>query len=627
MNRRLKLEKLREKAGTAFLIMALVIVMAGRVTAAPEDIIDDTRTASLTIHKYDLTAAENDNTDLSIFTANGERDTDAEQALKNYVIEGVEFSYVRVGSIHTESIEGTVKLMYDIPYRLEDVLGLEDSRGDHRHTSDELNSALKNVLTDNTAGKNSLEEYIQSASGKTAMMLTGEDGVTEATGLPLGLYLLVETKVPANVHTTVDPFFVSLPMTDENGERWLYDVDVYPKNQTDIPDLDKLVRQSDDAALYQKPEYGDTATASEGDRMDYIFVSHLPKITTEATWLTEYTFVDRMEKGITYNRDAAVYFYDNEADARANNTQKAVKSWPHGSSKFQEIYEVSGSEYSQMTVAPSAAGLKEINPDLSGHWIVVSYSGTVNSDATPVLGDTGNTNDVKLTWKRTCMDYTDTLEDRARVYTFGINLKKEFSGTSKAGDAEKVQFVIQNQTDGHYVTARRSSAGLYYVTDGSKGADESDATVFSPASDGKMVVNGLEADTYVLTEIHSPDGFSLLKEPITITITSTTDEFIPSQTTLYDITDMANNPHSKLIETPGRRASAVVDGKTAAMSGDEAGAVQSANARVDMTVVNTPSFTLPATGGTGTLLFTLAGCGMAFAGVVVATKKSRRRES
>ena len=85
------------------------------------------------------------------------------------------------------------------------------------------------------------------------MPLTDGNGVTRATGLPLGLYLVVETKVPANVNTTVDPFFVSLPMTNDSGDYWFYDVDVYPKNQTDIPNLDKLVRQNDDAALYNKP--------------------------------------------------------------------------------------------------------------------------------------------------------------------------------------------------------------------------------------------------------------------------------------------------------------------------------------------------------------------------------------
>lgn len=608
------------------LVMAFAVVPAVNGMAAPEDIIDTGRTASLTIHKYDLTAATDDGIDVTQFTANGERDESAEQRLQNYVIEGVEFTYVRVGSINTESMGGNVKLLYDIPVQLEAALGIPDSRGDHKHTSDELNTALKTVLTDNTAGKNTLEEYIQTASGKIAMPLTDENGVTKATGLPLGLYLVVETKVPANVNTTVDPFFLSLPMTNDSGDYWFYDVDVYPKNQTDIPDLDKLVRQNDDAALYNKPEYADIATASEGDRVDYIFVSHLPKITSEASYLVEYTFVDRMDRGITYNRDAAFYFYDNETDARANNTQNAVKAWAHGASQFQEVYEGSNSDYNQMTVAPTREGLREINPGLSEHWIVVAFSGTVNSDATPVLGDAGNTNDVKLTWRRTSMDYADTLEDRARVYTFGINLKKEFNDGSQAGDATKVQFVLQNQTDGHYVTAKRDSAGLYYVTDADKGAAEEDGTVFSPAADGTMIINGLEANTYVLTEIHTSDGYSLLKEPITIDIVCTVDDFTPSRTTLYDIADMAGNPHKKMIEVPGERACATVDGKATNMSTDTVENVQSANARVDMTVVNTPGFTLPKTGGTGTILFTLAGCATAFAGIVIATKKSKKQE-
>ena len=626
MKKKSRKNRLIKKTGMVLLFAVMSVIPVRCVTAAPEDIIDTAKTASLTIHKYDLTAATHDGVEVSSFVANGEKNTEAEEALQNYVIEGVEFTYVRVGDINTESVGGSIKLLYDIPPQLENALGIRDDRGDHKHTSDELNYALKNILTNNTSGKNTLESYIQSASGKTAMPLTGADGITSATGLPLGLYLLVETKVPANVNTTVDPFFVSLPMTDESGDRWMYDIDVYPKNQTDIPDLDKLVRQDDDAELYSRPEYNDIATASEGDKVDYIFVSHLPKITSTSTYLTEYTFVDKLDKGITYNRDAAIYFYDNEADARANHTENAVKTWAHGSSFFQETYEGSGSEYSQMTVAPTREGLKEINPGMSEHWLVVAYSGTVNSDATPVLGDSGNTNDVKLTWKRTSMDFTDTLEDRARVYTFGLNLKKKFSDGSKAGDATKVQFVLKNDTDGHYVTAKKASAGIYYVTDGEKGKTESDGTVFSPSSDGTMLINGLEADTYILTEIHTSDGYSLLKEPVTITITSTTDNFTPSQTTLYDILDITNNPHKKMIETAGKRASASVDGKDTGMSEDNAGNISSSNARVDVTVVNTPSFTLPATGGTGTLLFTLAGCGAAFLGVMVITKKSKKTE-
>lgn len=594
------------------------------VAAAPNDIIDTTRSASVTIHKYDMTAATEDGIDIYQYTANGKKDTDAETTLKDYVIEGVEFTYVKIGDIHTENANGTVKILYDIPTALETALGMSDSRGDHKHTSDELNKSLSDTLTDNTAGKNTLENYIVSASGSTRMPLTKADGTTSATGLQLGLYLFVETKVPANVHTTVDPFFVSLPMTDNEGDDWFYDVDVYPKNQTNIPDLDKLVRQHDDAELYGKAEYGDIATGSEGDVMDYIFVSHLPKITSEATYLTQYTFVDKLDKGLTYNKDVAIYFYNYEADARANNTANAIKSWGHGSSAFEETYEGSNSDHNQMTISPTREGLKEIDPTLSQCWLVVSYSATVNSDATPVLGDAGNTNDVTLTWKRTSMDYMDTLEDRCRVYTFGLNIKKEFTDSDTKGDPTKVQFVLKNETDGHYIVAKKTEDGVYYVTDASKGAKEEDGTVFSPNGSGKLIINGLEADTYVLTEIHTSSGYALLKEPITVEIKCTADDFTPSKTTLYDTKDINGNAHKKMIEVQGERASALVNGENTNMSVDVVKNVNSTNARVDMTVVNTSTFTLPQTGGYGTLLFTLAGCAVALAGVVILLKKSKK---
>ena len=594
------------------------------VMAAPNDIIDTSRSASVTIHKYDMTAATNDGIDIYQYTANGKKDAAAESTLQDYVIEGVEFTYARIGDINTESVNGNVKVLYDIPPALEAALGISDSRGDHKHTSDELNQALSDTLVNNTAGKNTLENYIVSANGATRMPLTKADGTTSATGLQVGLYMFVETKVPANVHTTVDPFFISLPMTDNEGDNWFYDVDVYPKNQTNIPDLDKLVRQHDEAVLYSKPEYADIATGSEGDVMDYIFVSHLPKITSEATYLTQYTFVDKLDKGLTYNKDAAIYFYNNEADARANNTANAIKTWSHGSAAFEETYEGANSEWNQMIISPTREGLKEIAPGLSQCWLVVAYSATVNSDATPVLGDAGNTNDVKLTWKRTSMDYADTLEDRCRVYTFGLNITKEFTNSQTKGDATKVQFVLKNETDGHYVTAKKTEDGIYYVTDATKGAEEKEGTVFSPNGSGKLIINGLEANTYVLTEIHTSAGYALLKEPITVDIKCTVDDFTPSQTTLYDVKDITANQNKNMIEVNGDRASATVDGDNTAMSVDAVKNVTSTNARVDMTVVNTSTFELPQTGGYGTILFTLAGCAVAFAGVLVLCRKSKK---
>lgn len=646
-----------KKVGMATLAAAMTAAPAINVFAAPEDIIDTTKVGSLVLHKYDTTAAEEDGvyTPGVTFTANGHADSAAEETLADYVIEGVEFTYLKVGDISTETVNGKIEVMYDIPAELQTILGLTTDRTDNKYTSTDINNALKNILTDNTTSKNKLEEYIQSTNGAVAMDLTNEKGVTSASNLPLGLYLLVETKVPANVHTTVDPFFVSLPMTENDGSAWFYNVEVYPKNQTNIPDIDKLVRQHDDVAL-NKPEYKDTATTSEGEQNDFIITSHLPKITSESSYLTKYEFVDTLSKGLSYNKDAKIYFYDNETDAKANNTEKAVVSWDEGE-YFSTTYVDGDGAESTADFVISDAGLAQINPNYSEMWIVIAYSTTTHTDTSMVLGDKGNPNDVDLIWRRTSMPYEDTIEDRSKLFSYGLDITKKFKATSdsaKDGDATKVQFSLQNKSDGHYVTAKCVD-GVYYVTDATKGSAESEGTAFSPQSDGSLIIKGLEADTYVLTEIQTCDGYTLLKEPITIVINSTEDDITPSHTTLYDKKDIEAN--AKVVtDILSTKASATVDNSAAEMlsenldsnsSSDDTdepetdsdvvvnaeetpdtsdNATISTNAYVKMEVTNTSTFTLPNTGGAGTIAFTVAGCAVAFAGVAVATKGKKKKE-
>lgn len=653
----MKYNAIAKKLSMTTLAAAMLAAPAVNVFAATDVTIDTNRVGSLTIHKYDITAATAKGFDMNKYKSNGKQNAQAEDELKNYKIEGVEFTYMRVGDISTESVGGKIEVMYGIPVELEKILGLTDTRGDHKHSSKEVFDAMKNILLNNTQSKNKLEDYVMTGYGHTAMPMTDENGVSTATNLPIGLYLIIETKVPANVNTTVDPFFVSLPMTDEEGAHWFYDVHVYPKNQTNIPDIDKRVRQHDDVG-YGKPEFLDTATSSEGEVVDYIVTSHMPKITSKATFLTKYTFVDTIAKGLTYNRDLSIYFYDNEADAKANNTGAAVSHWDVDSEYFRSSYNAASEKASQCTVQMTELGLKQINgyssdtqveTNYSGLWMVLSYSATVNADASPILGDFGNNNDVNLTWRRTNMDKDDRLEDKCRVFSYGLNILK----TAETADGmdpfvpTDVRFSLKNATDGHYIVARQSKAGsgIYYVVDASKktvGADGLDeegardaATAFTPADDGTLIINGLEANDYILTETHTSKGYNLLKDPIKISIHQTQDEFVPSKTTLYDIVEIENNPNKKCIETNGDRAHAEVDGSVTEMEADKftadnkpvsGNATVSTNARVKLNIVNTPStiVQLPATGGAGTIAFTVAGCTVAFAGVMVATRKNKK---
>lgn len=590
----MKQRHILKSIGAMAMAAAMAATMMVSVSAAPSDIIDTSKTGSLTIHKYDLTAAEAAGVDVSGYQNNGEVDAEAAAELANYAIAGVEYTYIRVGDINTSSENGEIKLLYDTPDELETVLDLEDTRNNNNYTSDEINQALADLMTDNTAGKDALFDYFEAASGKTAMDLTDSTGMTSDSEMELGLYLVVETKVPANVHTTTDPFFVSLPMTDETGDEWFYDVNVYPKNQTETEQVDKLVKQHDDTdAAYQ-----DIATGSIGDQMDYTFVTKLPKITDQATYLTQYQFADIIQEGLTYNKDFTIYIYGNRTDAEANATSAAIATWQQGQGNFTVTY---ANEDKNATIALTEAGLAAINPAYSEYYMVVSYSCVINNEA--VLGDASNPNDVTLSYSRTNTADIETVTDTAKVFSYGINLEKTFSG--QVGNPENVQFVLQNQTNGHYITAVAASAGVYNVTDNNKSSDEANATKFSPNADGSLIINGLEADTYVLTEIHTDAGFSLLKEPMTIVINQTIDEIIPSTNTLYDST----TEDTPVVVNNGDRASATVDGSAANMSSDDT----SANAYVDMVVVNTPTFVLPQTGGNGTLIFTLAGCGIALA--------------
>lgn len=251
------------------LCLALVLCFGSTISVSAAEVagatIDETQKGSLTIFKYDLTNSENDGVWDSSYVSTGVADeSGVNETMKNYALEGVEFSFVKVADIvqFTESTADTrTDSHVEVLYAIDKVqgadflkaLGLEN--GAQRYTNadaldadkyfyqtDVLIQALSTALIANsTMVKNAMEQYI-AAVGGTAMPLTDSFGKTKAENLALGLYLIVETKVPENVVSTTDPFLISLPMTSVNGtnatdggSRWIYDVTVYPKNQTAIP--------------------------------------------------------------------------------------------------------------------------------------------------------------------------------------------------------------------------------------------------------------------------------------------------------------------------------------------------------------------------------------------------------
>lgn len=66
----------------------------------------------------------------------------------------------------------------------------------------------------------------------TSEGLTDKNGTVTFSGLELGFYVVIETTVPDAVTTPMKPFLLSVPMTTTDGSDWLYDIHVYPKNET-----------------------------------------------------------------------------------------------------------------------------------------------------------------------------------------------------------------------------------------------------------------------------------------------------------------------------------------------------------------------------------------------------------
>ena len=616
---------------------AVAVTMGLSAFAAPVDeaTIDRNRKGSLSVYKYDITSAEKD----GVWTTDGYQSTgvydetgvnnilgnpDKPKVLPNgdtsygYAVKGVEFTYKKVAEISTFSNHGIVSNLFgfeaeeteetmlrsiglNFEDRVKETDAVVNGKQMYYFTSDTLMKAVTDSLADDPIGvKNALETYVKN-NGGTAMEETDSYGHTEATNLDLGLYLVVETKVPEYVTTTVAPFLVSLPMTAVNGSnaadggtRWIYDVTVYPKNTTSSPNLEKTVRESKadtDTTDDISDGYAQTATGSAGDIMEYQIVSTLPAITSTASYLTEYIFADTLSEGLAYRKnDLLIEWYKDREF-----TEKMTE-WNEASGKFTVAY-----EENTMTVTMTETGLAEINPVYSGCTMRITYAAVINSEDTVVCGDAGNSNEVVLIWKRTNTDYYDTLKDDCHVYTYAIDLTKKFADNN--GDFSKVSFVIQNDTDGYFVQAKLIG-DVYYVT--GRAADQADATVFVPTDNGKVVVKGLEDDAYSITETTTDNGYRLLKEAVQVVITAEESDDICSVCLEKTLT-----------------ASATVDGTSVSMTADG----DSASAVVPLTVINHRKTLIPGTGEAGNLLFTIGGIALAAVSFMILVYTRKKKEN
>lgn len=259
----------------------------------------------------------------------------------------------------------------------------------------------------------------------------------------------------------------------------------------------------------------------------------------------------------------------------------------------------------------------------AGEKLVITYTATVSNDA--VVGGKGNSNNAKLTYTNKINTHdspaapsTNTIEDSAVMYSFGIKVVKTAengttalpgvvfdlyreakTGETSIVDAETVKKAGLDSTKSWILVKSGLTTNASGIIDTS---DSNNATNYT---------HGLANGDYYLVETKTVDGYNLLTKPVKVKldVTATTTW---QKTNVYDASGNLVK-HGTVTKTTFTHTS----------NNGDATKTELAVAKV----VNRKGFTLPVTGGFGTLLFSGIGVLLVLAGVGVLfslKKKSNR---
>lgn len=466
------------------------------------------------------------------------------------LLQNVEFAYVKVGDrVQVDTAEGKSSKT-EIQYKVTDgkfleAIGIDKTKASANFTQTELNNAIKTHKNDTIKF---VKENAGNANKKSTVKTTGE---AKFEGLSLHkLYVFAETDATNAVlasdgKTKVNVTKVSVPFLVSLP---FTGNDGKPVTALKVYPKNSTGEDTIDKKIVEDDGEKASTTANIGDTINYKVTYSIP---VGENGLESLVVTDTMSKGLTFVNNA-----DNikvlNGDVVVDKTMYTVNANKDNSTNVTTITITFDSDNYCKKLAPNTT------PNFT-----ITYKATLNENA--VLGQSGNTNDVFVTYTGDVKRETEHKD--TKVFTYGIDLLKKGEGTT-AG-LKDVKFEL---TDGANEIKVLKSGDAYYPSNGT-GASSTVTT----DEQGKIYIRGLKPGTYQLKETKTNAGYVLLKEPVKIVITE-------------DST------------TPGK-ATASVGNKEVTMNADNG----SATAIVPLTVVNSKGFDLPATGGRGIALFTIAG--------------------
>lgn len=270
-------------------------------------------------------------------------------------------------------------------------------------------------------------------------------------------------------------------ITSTNGT--LAIVDTTPTNPAAIvneknadPTIEKKVKEDSDSS------WGQENSAQIGDTVNFQVIINLNKGAKNVV------MHDKMEDGLSFNADSV---------AIAGLTK--------------------GTDYTVVTTGLTDDCTFEIRFEQSyldaitgNTTLTVTYNAVLDEDADVT---TGEKNDAKLTWGDS--SNTEWSETVTKTYQFEV-LKYATTDSTKAPLAGAT-FQLKDAND-NVVKLIKVSDTEYRVANGAEtGAVDSFTTVDS----GKIVIKGVDLDTYKLVETAAPAGYNKLKDPVGLTVLGT----------------------------------------------------------------------------------------------------------
>ena len=291
-----------------------------------------------------------------------------------------------------------------------------------------------------------------------------------------------------------------------------------------------------------------TTNANIGDTINYKVTYSIP---VGENGLESLVVTDTMSKGLTFDKSS------NNIKVKNGDVVVGVDNYTVNSNTDEN-------GITTITITFKEGYCKSLASETIQNF-TITYKATLNDQA--VLGQSGNTNAVSVTYKNTGdVDRKTEPTGTPKVFTYGIDLLKKGEGVDKLVG---VKFTLTDE-NGKGVNVEKKDSNNFYTPGGSSNTVTTD-------NNGKIYIRGLKPGTYKLTETKTNNGYVRLKDPVVIVITPTNAET--------------------------GAATATVGSKDVTMTDDNG----SLTAKVPLTVVNSKGFDLPATGGRGIALFTIAG--------------------